>query len=225
MLNLAELLSLRPDLQKLRKVIYFHENQLAYPSQSGCATADGQQDWGCKWGQIMSCLVADKIAFNSQYNRHSFLTAIPTLLNKIPKPGRPSGAEIVEQISAKSTVVYFPLLMPSLANLTIPSATSTPARSRASVAPAFATSQPPPRAHYVASDTTSHTQHHHRPRAAPSTSSGRTAGSTTRTRSCCSECCTSCARLGVRLPSAYWARVEPMPRPSSTLRPRYIAAV
>lgn len=29
--NLAELLGLRSDLQKLRKIVYFHENQLVYP--------------------------------------------------------------------------------------------------------------------------------------------------------------------------------------------------
>ena len=89
MLNLAELLALRPDLGKLRKVVYFHENQLAYPSQPGCGAAPGQQDWGCKWGQILTCLVADEVAFNSQFNRDSFLAAIPPLLNKIPNPGRP----------------------------------------------------------------------------------------------------------------------------------------
>ncbi|KAJ8977790.1 hypothetical protein NQ317_014696 [Molorchus minor] len=32
-LNLAELLGLRPDLSKLRKIVYFHENQLIYPVQ------------------------------------------------------------------------------------------------------------------------------------------------------------------------------------------------
>ena len=30
-LNLAELVALRPDLQSLKKIIYFHENQLIYP--------------------------------------------------------------------------------------------------------------------------------------------------------------------------------------------------
>jgi hypothetical protein len=32
-LNLAELVALRPDLANLEKVIYFHENQLIYPVQ------------------------------------------------------------------------------------------------------------------------------------------------------------------------------------------------
>lgn len=30
-LNLAELLGVRPDLAKCRKIVYFHENQLLYP--------------------------------------------------------------------------------------------------------------------------------------------------------------------------------------------------
>lgn len=30
-LSLAELLGLRPDLQKLKKIVYFHENQFVYP--------------------------------------------------------------------------------------------------------------------------------------------------------------------------------------------------
>ena len=34
MINLAELIAMRPDLAKLKKVLYFHENQLAYPSRS-----------------------------------------------------------------------------------------------------------------------------------------------------------------------------------------------
>lgn len=32
-LNLAELLGLRPDLNTLKKIVYFHENQLIYPVQ------------------------------------------------------------------------------------------------------------------------------------------------------------------------------------------------
>ena len=33
MLNLAELIALRPDLAHVKKIIYFHENQLTYPVQ------------------------------------------------------------------------------------------------------------------------------------------------------------------------------------------------
>jgi len=48
-LNLAELVALRPDLQLLKKIIYFHENQLIYPVKK-------QQDRDFQFGynQILS---------------------------------------------------------------------------------------------------------------------------------------------------------------------------
>lgn len=48
-LNLCELVALRPDLAALRKVIYFHENQLVYPVRK-------QQDRDFQYGynQILS---------------------------------------------------------------------------------------------------------------------------------------------------------------------------
>lgn len=49
-LNLAELLSLRPDLAAIKhKVIYFHENQLAYPIQ-----AHKERDFQYGYNQILS---------------------------------------------------------------------------------------------------------------------------------------------------------------------------
>ncbi|XP_062434873.1 glycosyltransferase-like domain-containing protein 1 isoform X9 [Rhea pennata] len=48
-LNLAELVALRPDLGKLKKVLYFHENQLVYPVQK-CQERDFQYGYN----QILS---------------------------------------------------------------------------------------------------------------------------------------------------------------------------
>ena len=49
-LNLADLVALRPDLAKLsRKVIYFHENQLAYPVQKV-----QERDYQYGYNQILS---------------------------------------------------------------------------------------------------------------------------------------------------------------------------
>ncbi|KAM6397731.1 tRNA-queuosine alpha-mannosyltransferase isoform 4-T21 [Pluvialis apricaria] len=48
-LNLAELAALRPDLGKLKKVLYFHENQLVYPVQK-CQERDFQYGYN----QILS---------------------------------------------------------------------------------------------------------------------------------------------------------------------------
>eukprot|EP00501_MAST-03F_sp_TOSAG23-6_P000573 GSMAST32.ASY1.ANO1.594.1 assembled CDS len=105
MLNLCELLGMRPDLSSLHKVYYFHENQLTYPSRQ--KDAAGQRDWALGWNQIVSSLVADVVLFNSSYNRKCFLDNIPRILSRIPKDCRPSN--VVERIQAKSDVLFFPL--------------------------------------------------------------------------------------------------------------------
>lgn len=48
-LNLCELVALRPDLARLKKVLYFHENQLAYPVQK-----DQERDFQYGYNQILS---------------------------------------------------------------------------------------------------------------------------------------------------------------------------
>jgi glycosyltransferase involved in cell wall biosynthesis len=126
MLNLAEVLALRPDLAAARKVVYMHENQLAYPAQAHpppaasssaapagappAAAEKAPMDFQFGWAQVLSCLCADVVAWNSAFNRDSFLAALPAHCRTMPdKAQRPDAAAIVARIRARSVVAYLPV--------------------------------------------------------------------------------------------------------------------
>jgi len=77
---LAELVGLAPALHGVPRVLYFHENQLAFP------TLGPQQPRDHHFGftQLVSALAADRCVFNSAYNRDSFLEAADALLRRMP---------------------------------------------------------------------------------------------------------------------------------------------
>lgn len=102
-LPLAELVGLVPALQGVRKVLYFHENQLAFPVRREHV---GGPDYHFGFTQLVSALAADRVAFNSAFNRDSFFEGARALLARMPDAVPP---EWVESIAAKSRVVPLPL--------------------------------------------------------------------------------------------------------------------
>ncbi|EDV36540.2 uncharacterized protein Dana_GF13014, isoform C [Drosophila ananassae] len=100
-LSLAELIGIRPDLATCRKVVYFHENQLIYPVRE-------VKERDCQYGlnEILTCLAADLVLFNSHFNRSSFLDNVKPFLNIQPDF---RVKNIREKIESKCEVLYFPI--------------------------------------------------------------------------------------------------------------------
>jgi glycosyltransferase involved in cell wall biosynthesis len=109
-LALAELVGIYPELAQVPRILYFHENQLAYPVREGLA--DPARDSHFGFTQMVSALAATRCVFNSAYNRDSFLSAGTALLDRMPD-ARPRGW--TEQIASKSLVLGLPLRLPQFA--------------------------------------------------------------------------------------------------------------
>ncbi len=77
-------------------IVYFHENQLAYPTAPG-----KKRPTQLALTNISSALCADRVVFNSEFHRESFLAALPTFLKAFPDEHE---LWTVDTIVKKSTV-------------------------------------------------------------------------------------------------------------------------
>lgn len=97
-LNVADLRGLlRPPLDRLPVILYMHENQLTYP-----LSPLEEFDFHFGFTNIISCLAADRVVFNSAWHRDLFLDAIPAFLNRMPEA---VPKDVPARIRARSEVV------------------------------------------------------------------------------------------------------------------------
>lgn len=115
---LAELVGLAPALGRVPRILYFHENQLTYPSRgpsrepSRESSREGElapRDHHFGFTQLVSALAATRCVFNSAYNRDGFLAAGRALLGRMPD-AVPRGW--IERIEARSEVLGVPVPLP-----------------------------------------------------------------------------------------------------------------
>jgi glycosyltransferase involved in cell wall biosynthesis len=107
-LPLVELKGLVPTLAGTPAVLYFHENQLAYPIRDG---EHVERDLHFGFTQLVSALGATTCVFNSRYNMESFLEEAEALLRRMPDLRPP---ELAETVRRRSTVLPVPLDLPGI---------------------------------------------------------------------------------------------------------------
>lgn len=101
MVDLATLRGLHPRLAHVPAIYYFHENQFAYPlSENQVKSVEPQMV------QIYGALSAQRLLFNSAFNRDSFLAGVERLMNKMPD-ATPAG--ISTRLKRKSAVCPVPV--------------------------------------------------------------------------------------------------------------------
>ncbi len=103
MVDLSSLRGFVPQLTQIPNIVYFHENQFAYP-----LSGRGRDNVEPLLVPIYSALCADKIAFNSEFNKSSFIKGARNLFTKLPDnlPG-----QLQEKLEA-SIVIPVPVSIP-----------------------------------------------------------------------------------------------------------------
>lgn len=109
MVDLATLIGLFPHLGRARKIVYFHENQFAYPESS-----DQMPQVEAMMVNLYAALAADSVVFNSAYNRDSFIDGARAFLKKMPE--NLPAAKPLEALRARAQVLPVPIPASSTAH-------------------------------------------------------------------------------------------------------------
>ncbi len=112
MLDVASFRGLLPPLfRNVPVAVYFHENQLTYPWSPTDPDRINQRDRHYAWLNYTTTLASDRVFFNSDYHRQSFLDALPTFLGAFPDYQE---RQNVDHIAAKSSTLPLGMELRSL---------------------------------------------------------------------------------------------------------------
>ena len=106
MMNVAEFRGLAPMVRDVPLVIYFHENQFAYPNRF-----QQERDRHFAFTNLVSAVAADQVWFNSCFNRDSMLAALQGQAKHWPDF---DPREAIARVASKSTVEHPGIEIPSL---------------------------------------------------------------------------------------------------------------
>lgn len=104
MTDLSALRGLVPALTKIPTLVYFHENQFAYPVSGN--EYGGAANVEPKILNLYTALAGDYVVFNSEFNRTTFLRGVSQLLKKLPDH---VPENVVDLLTTKSAVLSVPL--------------------------------------------------------------------------------------------------------------------
>lgn len=109
MTDVAGLKAFCPNLGNIPWLLYFHENQFAYP-----ASRYQQGELEMQMVTLYSALAADVCVFNSAFNMNTFLQGVQALLKKLPDQV-PAG--LLDILISKSQVLSVPVDVPNSVSL------------------------------------------------------------------------------------------------------------
>jgi glycosyltransferase involved in cell wall biosynthesis len=101
MTDLSALKGMVPSLAAVPSLVYCHENQFAYPLSPHMIQPNEP-----KFTSLYAMLVADRVLFNTEYNRTTLLDGARDLLQQMPDAVPPG---IVDQLAEKTGVLPVPL--------------------------------------------------------------------------------------------------------------------
>lgn len=88
--------------QDIPKVIYFHENQFAYPVSDKDTDKIHARDQHYAFVNLKSALIADELIFNSKYNKETFLSGVKDIIKVLPDY---TDSIDLEELTKKSKVI------------------------------------------------------------------------------------------------------------------------